>query len=124
MLLLVGENVKFWGLRVEEDLEITIHDYLTDPDLQALMKKVPVPPPTTRADEILAACGGMYYSQEAPDMPQFVTEGMHLGKGQPLKHRGATASMISSRWRRLPWWMHRISHRSESCIRPVVKRYL
>jgi len=84
MLFLIGENVKFWELRVEEDLEITIPDYLTDPDLQARMKKVLVPPPATRADEIVAACGGMYYSQEAPGMPPFVTEGMHFEKGQPL----------------------------------------
>lgn len=84
MLFLIGENVKFWDLRVEENLEITIPDNLTDPDLQARMKKVLVPPPATRADEIVAACGGMYYSQEAPGMPQFVTEGMHFEKGQPL----------------------------------------
>ncbi len=84
MLFLIGENVKFWDLRVEEDLEITIPDYLTDPDLQARMKKVLVPPPATKADEIVAACGGMYYSQEAPGMPAFVNEGMHFEKGQPL----------------------------------------
>ena len=84
MLFLVGENVKFWDLRVEEDLEITIPDYLTDPELQARMKKVLAPPPATKADEIVAACGGMYYSQEAPGMPSFVTEGMHFEKGQPL----------------------------------------
>jgi acetyl/propionyl-CoA carboxylase alpha subunit len=84
MLFLIGEKVKFWDLRVEENLEITIPDYLTDPDLQARMKKVLVPPPATKADEIVAACGGMYYSQEAPGMPPFVTEGMHFEKGQPL----------------------------------------
>lgn len=84
MLFLIGENVKFWDLRVEEDLEITIPDYLTDPDLQARMKKVLVTPPATKADEIVAACGGMYYSQEAPGMPTFVSEGMHFEKGQPL----------------------------------------
>jgi biotin carboxyl carrier protein len=84
MLFQIGENVKFWDLRVEEDLEITIPDYLTDPDLQARMKKVLVPPAATRADEIVAACGGMYYSQEAPGMPAFITEGMHFDKGQPL----------------------------------------
>ena len=26
----------------------------------------------------------MYYAQEAPGMPPFVTEGMHFEKGQPL----------------------------------------
>jgi len=84
MLFLIGINTKFWDLRVEEDLEITIPDYLTDPELQARMKKILVPPPATKADEIVAACGGMYYAQEAPGMPSFVTEGMHFEKGQTL----------------------------------------
>lgn len=84
MLFLIGINVKFWDLRVEEDLEITIPDYLMDVDLQARMKKILVPPPATKADEIVAACGGMYYAQEAPGMPPFVEEGMHFEKGQPL----------------------------------------
>ena len=81
---LIAENTKFWDLRVEEDLEITIPEYLTDPDLQARMKKVLVPPPSTKADEIVSFCGGMYYAQEAPGMPTFVHEGMHFEKGQPL----------------------------------------
>ncbi len=84
MLFMIGENTRFWDLRVEEDLEITIPEYLTDPDLQARMKKILVPPPVTKADEIVAACGGMYYAQEAPGMPHFVEEGMHFEKGQPL----------------------------------------
>ncbi|MHB1398011.1 MAG: ATP-binding protein [Trichloromonadaceae bacterium] len=84
MVFLVADKVNFWDLRVEDDLEITIPDYLTDPDLQARMKKVLVPPPATKADEIAAICGGMYYGQEAPGMPPFITEGMHFEKGQPL----------------------------------------
>jgi acetyl/propionyl-CoA carboxylase alpha subunit len=84
MLFQIGINTRFWDLRVEEDLEITIPDYLTDPDLQARMKKILVPPPATKADEIVAACGGMYYAQEAPGLPTFVTEGMHFEKGQTL----------------------------------------
>ncbi|BDV41315.1 biotin carboxylase [Geotalea uraniireducens] len=84
MLFLVGINAKFWDLRVEDDLEITIPEHLTDPDLQARMKKILVPPPATKADEIVAVCGGMYYAQEAPGMPAFVAEGMHFEKGQPL----------------------------------------
>ena len=48
------------------------------------MKKILVPPPSTKADEVVAMCGGMYYSQEAPGLPPFVTEGMHFEKGQAL----------------------------------------
>ena len=84
MVFLIAENTGFWKFRLEEDLEVSIPEYLTDPDLQARMKKVLVPPPSTKADEIVAICGGMYYGQEAPGMPVFVSEGMHFEKGQPL----------------------------------------
>jgi biotin carboxyl carrier protein len=84
MLFLIGENTRFWDMKVLDDLEVVIPDYLTDLDLQARMKKILVPPPTTKADEIVAVCGGMYYGQEAPGLPPFVTEGMHFEKDQPL----------------------------------------
>lgn len=84
MLFQIAENVKFWEFRVEEDLEVTIPDHLFDAELQARTKKILVPPPATKADEVVAMCGGMYYAQEAPGMPPFVTEGMHFDKGQPL----------------------------------------
>ncbi|MBI1919758.1 MAG: biotin carboxylase [Geobacter sp.] len=84
MLFLIAENVKFWDFRVEDDLEVTIPANLHDAELQARMKKLLVPPPATRADEIVAVCGGMYYGQEAPGLPAFVHEGMHFEKGQAL----------------------------------------
>ncbi len=84
MLFLIAEKTNFYDFKVEEDLEVTIPDYLNDPDLQAAMKKILVPPPATKADEIVTPGGGMYYAQEAPGMPKFVTEGAHFEKGQPL----------------------------------------
>jgi acetyl/propionyl-CoA carboxylase alpha subunit len=84
LLCLVAEKTDFYDLKVEDDLEVTIPDYLHNPELQAAMKKVLVPPPATKADEIVTPGGGMYYAQEAPGMPPFVTEGMHFEKGQPL----------------------------------------
>ncbi len=84
MLFIIAENTRFWEFRVEDDLEVTIPDYLHDAELQVRMKKVLVPPPATKADEIVAICGGMYYGQEAPGMPPFITEGMHFEKGQAL----------------------------------------
>lgn len=84
MLFLVAVKTDFFDLKVESDLEVTIPDYLHDPDLQAAMKKILVPPPATKADEVVTPGGGMYYGQEAPGLPPFVTEGMHFDKGQPL----------------------------------------
>jgi acetyl/propionyl-CoA carboxylase alpha subunit len=84
MLFRIADNTGFWDFRVEEDLEVTIPAHLSDPDLQARLKKLLVPPPATKADEVVSLCGGMYYAQEAPGMPSFVHEGMHFVKGQPL----------------------------------------
>jgi acetyl/propionyl-CoA carboxylase alpha subunit len=84
MLFLIGGNTRFWEMTVQDDLEVVIPDFLTDPDLQARVKKILVPPPATKADEIVSVCGGMYYGQEAPGLPTFVSEGMHFEKDQPL----------------------------------------
>ncbi len=84
MLFLIADKTSFFDFKVEADLEVTIPDYLNDPDLQAAMKKILVPPPSTKADEIVTPGGGMFYAQEAPGMPKFVQEGEHFDKGQPL----------------------------------------
>ncbi len=84
LLFLIADKTSFFDFKVEENLEVTIPDYLTDLDLQSTMKKVLVPPPSTKADEIVTPGGGMYYAQEAPGMPPFVKEGEHFEKGQPL----------------------------------------
>ncbi|MDX2480137.1 MAG: biotin carboxylase N-terminal domain-containing protein [Desulfuromusa sp.] len=84
LLCMVAEKTDFYEFKVEDDLEVTIPEYLHDPELQAAMKKILVPPPATKADEVVTPGGGMYYGQEAPGLPPFVTEGMHFDKGQPL----------------------------------------
>ena len=84
LLPLIGDRTRFFELAVEPDLGITIPERLTDPVLQARMKKVLAPPPATKANEIVAVSGGMFYAQEAPHLPPFVTEGSHFDAGQPL----------------------------------------
>ena len=84
LLFVVADRARFFEFRVETDLEVTIPADLCDPDLQVRMKKILVPPPATRADEIVSISGGMYYGQEAPGQPRFVTEGMHFDRGQSL----------------------------------------
>lgn len=84
LVCMIADQTKFFDFKIEDNLEVTIPDYLNDPELQAAMKKVLVPPPATKADEVVTPGGGMYYAQEAPGMPPFVTEGMHFEKGQPL----------------------------------------
>jgi acetyl/propionyl-CoA carboxylase alpha subunit len=84
LLFMVGESVRFFDFKVESSLEVTIPSYLNDSELQARMKKVLVPPPATKADELVAPFGGMFYRQEAPGRPAFISEGQHFDKGQPL----------------------------------------
>ncbi|NVO00599.1 MAG: biotin carboxylase [Geobacteraceae bacterium] len=84
ILYILACNVNFWDFKIEDDLEVTIPNHLHDTDLQVRMKKILVPPPATKADEVVSICGGMYYGQEAPGLPQFVSEGMHFEKGQAL----------------------------------------
>ncbi len=74
----------FHALSVRDDLSIDIPEALLDPKHQADMAKVLVPPPEARADEILAASGGMFYPREAPGAPAFVEEGQHFKAGDPL----------------------------------------
>lgn len=83
-LPLIASELGSYDLKLEEDLTITIPERLLDPAHQEAMRKVLVPPPATRADEIVAAMGGTYYSQEAPGLPSFVTKGSHFEKGDPL----------------------------------------
>jgi acetyl/propionyl-CoA carboxylase alpha subunit len=84
LLFIVAEKVRFFDLRVTPDLSVVIPAHLGDPELQARMKKVLVPPPATRSDEIVAVMGGMLYRQESPGKPPFVEAGHHFDAGQPL----------------------------------------
>ncbi len=84
LLPMIAAKVGFYDLKLEADLTITIPEHLLDPKLQDAMRKVLVPPPVTKADEIVAAMGGTFYAQEAPTLPAFVTKGAHVEKGQPL----------------------------------------
>ncbi|MEM8606831.1 MAG: biotin carboxylase N-terminal domain-containing protein [Myxococcota bacterium] len=80
----LAHEVGYYDLRVNDDLTITIPERLLDADHQAAMKKVLVPPPVNKADEVVAVSGGMYYAQEAPGMPKFVEQGQHFEVGDPL----------------------------------------
>lgn len=84
LIPLIADRVQFFELKVKEDLTIHIPERLLDPTLQAKMKKVLVPPPATRADEVVAVFGGMFYRREAPDRPPMVEVGQHFNAGDPL----------------------------------------
>ena len=81
---LIGARAGFDELRLGDDLTPIIPARLEDPALQEAMKKVLVPPPAQRSDEIVAAMGGVYWDREAPTLPPFLAVGSHFDKGQPL----------------------------------------
>ena len=84
ILPMMAKKVGFYDLRLAEDMTVVIPERLLDTQLQGAMKKVLVPPPATKADEIVAASGGMFYAQEAPGMPHFLEKGTHFKSGDPL----------------------------------------
>jgi len=84
LLPLIADTVGFYDLHVADDLTVVIPERLHDPKHQDAMRKVLVPPPITKSDEIVAAMGGTFYAQEAPHLPAFVSAGAHFDKGDPL----------------------------------------
>ncbi len=84
LLPLVAAKTGYYDLALHDDLTVHIPDRLHDPAHQEAMRKVLVPPPATKADEIVAAMGGVFYTQEAPTLPAFVTRDAHFDKGDPL----------------------------------------
>jgi acetyl/propionyl-CoA carboxylase alpha subunit len=84
VLPMIAAKLGFFDLAQEDDLGIRIPERLLDRTLQEAMRRVLVPPPATRSDEIVAAMGGMFYNREAPHLPPFVEEGGHFKKGEPL----------------------------------------
>ena len=84
LLPLLGAKVGFEDLCLNDDLTVTIPERLHVTAHQDAMRKVLVPPPVAKSDEIAATMGGMFYSQEAPHLPAFVEVGRHFDRGQPL----------------------------------------
>jgi acetyl/propionyl-CoA carboxylase alpha subunit len=84
LLPMIASTVGFYDLALNDDLTIHIPERLHDAKRQEAMRRVLVPPPATKADEIVAAMGGTFYTQEAPHLPPFVGTGAHFEKGDPL----------------------------------------
>lgn len=80
----IAYSTDYFDLKVNSNLSINLPEKLLDEDLQNAMKKVLVPPPAAKSDEILAPTGGMFYSREAPGMAPFVQPGDHFEAGEPL----------------------------------------
>ncbi|MCG8672173.1 MAG: hypothetical protein MI867_22400 [Pseudomonadales bacterium] len=80
----MARDAMFYEIKVNNDLTVTIPPRLHDETLQGQMMKVLVPPPATKADELVAVCGGMFYGREAPGLPLYVEEGTHVEAGDTI----------------------------------------
>jgi biotin carboxyl carrier protein len=56
----------------------------TDQKTRTELQKSLAPAPVASSDEIVTPVGGMFYTREAPHLPQLASEGMHFTAGQPL----------------------------------------
>ena len=80
----VGIISGFFGISMDEHLDPIIPKEFSDADSIKEKIKSLNPPPKAKSDEIVAPMGGMFYSKEAPNLPQMVQEGDHFKAGQPL----------------------------------------
>jgi len=80
----IAEASRYFDLCVNEDLTIHIPERLLAVDHQKAMAKVLAPPPSARADEIVAQSGGMFYGRETPQHDVYVKKGDHFNAGEPL----------------------------------------
>ena len=84
LLPMIAARTGFYELALQDDLTVHIPDRLLETRHQEAMRRVLVPPPVTKSDEIVASMGGTFYAQEAPHLPAFVEKGSHFEKGDPL----------------------------------------
>ena len=84
LLPVCADEVEFEVLAVEPNLDIFIPDFLKDAENQKAASLELAPPPVQNADEIVAASGGMFYAQQAPGDPAFVSVGQTVKPGDPL----------------------------------------
>lgn len=80
----VGTLSGFFEIRMNETLDAVVPEQFTEPANINRLIKFLAPPPKAKSDEIIAPMGGMYYSKEAPNLPQMIKVGDHFNAGQPL----------------------------------------
>lgn len=86
MSLVVQLGVRCGAFEFGVDAElypITPEKFLSA-ETQKQLTRALAPPPKASADQIVAVTGGMFYAQESPSTPPFLTVGHHFEKGDPI----------------------------------------
>jgi acetyl/propionyl-CoA carboxylase alpha subunit len=84
VLPLLGRVSQFDEITVNDKLEPVFPSVFTDTKTRTELQKSLAPAPVASSDEIVTPVGGMFYSREAPHLPELAHEGMHFNAGQPL----------------------------------------
>jgi acetyl/propionyl-CoA carboxylase alpha subunit len=84
LLVSVAKESGFFEMKPTADLDIPIPERLQDPAAEAAALKVLSPPPAQSADTLVAVSGGMFYAQEAPNLPPLVSVGDTVEAGDPV----------------------------------------
>ncbi len=80
----IGDLSGFLEIDINDSLEAVVpEEFSNSESIKELIKELN-PPPKAKSDEILAPMGGMFYSREAPNLPQLIVEGDSFKAGQPL----------------------------------------
>ena len=80
----LGLDVGFYDWVPRADGFIAVPGDLDDAAAQDWSRNVLSPPPVQSADRLVAVSGGMYYAQQAPDLPPLVQVGQHVDEGSPI----------------------------------------
>jgi biotin carboxyl carrier protein len=84
VLPMLGRVSQFDEINVNDRLEPVFPSVFTDAKTRTELQKSLAPAPIASSDEIVTPVGGMFYTREAPHLPQLAQAGMHFKAGQPL----------------------------------------
>jgi biotin carboxyl carrier protein len=84
VLPMLGRESQFDEITVNDKLEPVFPSVFTEAKSRTELQKSLAPAPVASSDEIVTPVGGMFYTREAPHLPQLAAEGMHFSVGQPL----------------------------------------
>lgn len=80
----LGVKAGVFEFGVDNELRPTAPERFLTADFQKVNTRYLAPPPVAAADQIVAVTGGMFYAQESPASPAFLSPGVHFEKGQPI----------------------------------------
>jgi acetyl/propionyl-CoA carboxylase alpha subunit len=83
-LVQLGVQSSVFEFGVDSELRPIAPERFMNADVQKHNTRHLAPPPVAAADQIVAVTGGMFYAQESPASPPFLTAGHHFEKGEPI----------------------------------------